>query len=279
MFIESFENPLYMKKQETVKKKNLESTEESNDNKLVCSATSGIIDQNEIKSVSDSADLLRDTAEETECEPQGSDLDKGENTGNSSLTHIERNKTVSKEVYDFNEISEPVSEMNDGPPEKRVKIDTAEDAGEEVNDMTNASNCSIMSGDFECIVNVTEQDTYSNSKDTLSKLKDIENRTNKDSKTVDSSKIDQVHNTSRTDSASNVSDSSIDPNTLGSYRNRKDLATVEEYNEERMSDCVDICCQDCKTVYVDPKDEDLVMYLHAYRYKVCDFRFVGNKEF
>lgn len=279
MFIESFENPLYMKKQETVKKKNLESTEESNDNKLVCSATSGIIDQNEIKSVSDSADLLRDTAEETECEPQGSDLDKGENTGNSSLTHIERNKTVSKEVYDFNEISEPVSEMNDGPPEKRVKIDTAEDAGEEVNDMTNASNCSIMSGDFECIVNVTEQDTYSNSKDTLSKLKDIENRTNKDSKTVDSSKIDQVHNTSRTDSASNVSDSSIGPNTLGSYRNRKDLATVEEYNEERMSDCVDICCQDCKTVYVDPKDEDLVMYLHAYRYKVCDFRFVGNKEF
>ena len=48
----------------------------------------------------------------------------------------------------------------------------------------------------------------------------------------------------------------------------KKVAVIKDYDEEKMFDAIDVDCEECKKDRADPTDEDLIMYLHAYRYKV-----------
>lgn len=43
------------------------------------------------------------------------------------------------------------------------------------------------------------------------------------------------------------------------------------FNQEKMT--VDPHCYECKVRYRDPRPSDLVMYLHAWKYRVNDFSF------
>ena len=55
---------------------------------------------------------------------------------------------------------------------------------------------------------------------------------------------------------------------LGLTGGQPKVAIVEDYNEEKMYDLIDVGCDNCSVSYKDPTDAELLMFLHAYRYKV-----------
>ena len=191
-----------------------------------------------------------------------------------------KEKPISREVLDFNEMpEEPEDNEVQPPPEKKAKVDSSEIVVEQnlsdiefsENLLTQSTGSSVERTENSAERKDSEEDQEV-SEETNTQVAD---RNNSADQSVSGNNSDKIIVEDNTASTSNTCDSS-NMNTTKSGLSETACAdtgkfettVIEDYNEEKMFDLIDTDCKDCQVMYSDPTEEDLIMYLHAYRYKV-----------
>ena len=261
LFTESYENPVFLRKQVDRKERNLELPGEPQ-YKSKCDVLPSC--QDESVDTSNNADKDMHSPDTKENELQVINDNKGEKIENTSVTANQKIEIV-KEVYDFTGMTEEqIDDISDEPVQKRIKVDNENIKDEETGPLTDDLDSNMLeNGNDSCLDGETALYNVEEVEDKISTTKEVP---------CDRDQMIEKH-TDRTSTESNTSDvgtDSLDVEEKTARKHKPIGAIIEEYNEEKMYELTDLCCQDCKTVYIDPKEEDLVMYLHAYRYKVGD---------
>ena len=245
MFFESYENPVFLRKQADAKERNIKTGKELQD-KSKCSAL-----ENDSVDTSISADKDM-PVEGNSVAVNDLTHEKMENTSMNSSENIE---VVHSELCDS-------SERAGEPAHKRIKVDSAEVKDKKSSAVQHELDAQILEiGKHSC---VNDQESILH---TVESFDDGFSALNKDA----AESYQTMHNvTDRTYDKSDIGANSGCTEKNIAQKHQPVDAIVGEYNEEKMYELTDLCCKDCKTVYIDPKEEDLVMYLHAYRYKVSN---------
>ena len=93
---------------------------------------------------------------------------------------------------------------------------------------------------------------------------------NTDQSTSDNNSSKSIEETSDTSLSNAPVSNSNEVSDLGLTGGQPKVAVVEDYNEEKMYDLIDVGCDNCSVSYKDPTSAELLMFLHAYRYKVSE---------
>ena len=96
----------------------------------------------------------------------------------------------------------------------------------------------------------------------------VHRATNTEQSTSDNNNSKSIEETSDTSLSNAPVSNSNEVSDLGLTGGQPKVAVVEDYNEEKMYDLIDVGCDNCSVSYKDPTDAELLMFLHAYRYKV-----------
>ena len=212
-----------------------------------------------VNQVEATKDTLNNTTQIIESDQQV-DLDTGKTTENFALSEGKENESVHRDMTDCVQKTADAADYIKEPPEKRIKIDINElqqgISGSRTSTNTNQEAENLTLKDFdETKVGFVGDSAQMSKLDTAAH-------------DLNSEKV-------RDNGIANASVSSVvkrvyDPGLSGTGSvSTGRVAVIEDYNEEKMYDLIDVGCKDCQVVYVNPAEKDLIMYLHAYRYKVC----------
>lgn len=190
------------------------------------------------------------------------------------LTESER---ISEEETGFTETFKACADLNE-PPEKRIKADRcSSDSADDHAQIMIASDIGVVKDNVEKnnknSGNATEGEELG--KNIENSIKDNAQLTARTSNAqVDNNQVDIDRSLeSTTSTLSATCDKSTNDKTAQSDGDTIKVSVIEDYNVEKMYDVIDLDCKDCKVKYLDPAKEDLIMYLHAYRYKGTDWEY------
>ena len=256
MFCESYENPVFLRKQADAAEKKLKHGTEIKDDSTLdneAAAASNDADKDMVKSdiVEDNVIAVTDVSHE-----------KMDNVTSQEINNVGVCDSVKR-------TEECIVHLSEEPAQKRMKVDSNEikDKAKIDNEKSNDVKIEPSAENLEAGKQVCVNDQES----AFLNDEGLDERTSEPNKVA--ADIDQTaHNMKRTSSASNVGTDSVEKSSQ-TQKPTGSTCIIEEYNEEKMYEFTDLCCQDCKTAYIDPQEKDLVMYLHAYRYKGSDWEY------
>ena len=215
-----------------------------------------IIDQDEAVNVNNCTESML-------TESNGSDLEKTKDStkeidnGNLELEIIDQEKvhraTNTEQSTSDNNGSKSIEETSDTSLSNALISNSNEvsDLGLEIIDKEKVHRATN-----------TEQSTSDNNNS-----KSIEETSDTSLSNAPVSNSNEVSDISNSNEVSDILNSN-EVSDLGLAGGQPKVAVVEDYNEEKMYDLIDVGCDNCSVSYKDPTSAELLMFLHAYRYKV-----------